>query len=253
MKKTPTATIYKNNQRLDSGKNFGLINSSNFKTLYHDSLNLVIQWCLPVLPKKNFKIADYGGGNGIVSKKIINALIGKKFTDFVVENIDHDKNKFVKYKNFINVYHDILDYRAINRYDFSICRFLLHYFGTRKKKQLLKTIYKNTKPGGYLLLVNFVVDNKKNYTIKNKIFNFLETNKGIGKRYVPEINEIKKIITDTGFKIIKEKKISQNISVADFYKNRFKLTTQEITKITKIIGVNKHREPLIFILAKKHL
>lgn len=240
-----------NDQKIDDGKNFGLQNSPNFKILYHDNLDLIASWALEVLPTENFKIADYGGGNGIVSKKIIDALTNKGVKNFTAENIDNDKGKFVEYKNLTNIQGDVFNYQTPNNYDLSICRLLLHLFEDSKRVQLLKNIYDNTKSGGYILLGNYVVDDEKNYNIKRKILNFIESRKGISNRYIPKTNEVEKLVINAGFNIVKEEKLFYDISIADFYKNRFGLTTDELNQITKIVGVNDHQESQIFILAKK--
>jgi hypothetical protein len=101
------------------------------------------------------------------------------------------------------------------------------------------------------LLGNFVIDDEKNYNIKRKILDYIESRKSISSRCIPKTNDIEKVIVDAGFSIVKEEKLFYDISIVDFYKNRFNLTTDEVDQITKIVGVNEHQESQIFILAMK--
>jgi len=241
----------KNNQKIDGGQKFGLDKTSDFKKLYTDNLDMIVNWSVPILPKSNFKIADYGGGNSIVSKKIIDELAKKNITNFSVENIDNDKNKFIEYKNLKNIYGDILSYDKKDQYNLSIARFLMHLFNNTEREQLLKNIYNNTKQSGYVLLGNFVIDDERNYNIKRKILDYIESKKHIKSRFIPKTVEIEKMLETVGFKIAKEKKVFYKISISDFYKNRFNLTDKEIKEVNKLIGVEEHDEIQVFILARK--
>lgn len=240
-----------NNQKIDKGQKFGLENTPDYKKLYSNNLGLITKWTEKVLPKSNFIIADYGGGNGIVSKNIIDVLTENGSTNFSVENIDNDKNKFTEYKNMHNIYGDILNYKKKNHYNLSVARFLMHLFNESERQQLLKNIYDNTKQGGYIVLGNFVINDEYNYNIKRKILDYIENKKAIKSRCIPKTDEIKKLLQVTGFEIVKEEKVFYKISISDFYRHRFDLTDKEVDDIIKLTGIDQHEEAQVFFLAKK--
>lgn len=239
------------NQKIDKGTKFGLENTSDYQKLYFDNLDLIAKWSKEILPKSNFIIADYGGGNGLVAKKIINELNKSNFSNYVVEIIDNDKSKFVKYKNLINLQEDILKYRKKERYDLSIIRYVMHLLDNKQRLQFLKNVYNNAKNGSYILIGNFVVDDENDYEIKRKILDYIEAKKDIKKRSIPKSEQIIDLIKQAGFKVEKKEKISYEITITDFYKNRFDLTNENINELIKIVGVERHQESQVFILARK--
>jgi hypothetical protein len=101
------------------------------------------------------------------------------------------------------------------------------------------------------LLSDFVLDDNNNYKIKRRILDLIEKWKKIKNRTIPTSKQIEKTLRQSKFKIIIREHIHYNVSISDFYKNRFKLSPNEVKKLRTIIGVNDHQESQILILAKK--
>lgn len=228
-----------------------IIKELGFGYFYHKFNQKFLQLLLNQIKKDNFLIADYGGGNSILSKKLISMLIDNKLKHFQIENIDSDNTAFVIHPRIINIYENILTYIKKDRYDYSLCRFLLHYFDEENQLKILKNINQNLKDDGYLLLINFVLDNSKDYETKLKILDLIELFTKISKRTIPTSQSVRELCKKAGFEIVDEIKVNYNISLNGFYKKRFNLTEHQITEIANTIKEDTHLESQLCLLLKK--
>ena len=235
----------------EHGKKFGLLDSSDFYQVYQQ-FNLVF---LDLLEKRietdEFNISDYAGGNGVLAQDLIKILIKKGFTKFKIENIDNDESKFRKLPFLKNIKEDVLSYTSKFKYDYSICRFLLHYFDEDTQLELLTSINKNLKKNGLFLLVNFVLDREEEYKIKRRILDLIEHTKKISKRTILTSKQIIDKCRKAGFRLVDIVKMDYTLSIDDFYRNRFNLSDDEVSDIIEEIGMGSHSESQVAFLFKK--
>lgn len=221
-----------------------------FSDFYHKYNATFLQVLINQIKKDAFLIADYGGGDSLLSKEFISQL-PHHFEQFQIENIDVDSTLFVHHPRIKNVCADLLTFIAKNRYDYVVCRFLLHYFNEDNQLILLKNIHHNLKDDGYVLLINFVVDDEVSYEIKQQILHFIESNTNISKRTIPTSKQVKKSCQLAGFAVVTELKRDYHLSIADFYKNRFNLTDLQIEELIKQVKTDTHAEAQLCLLLQK--
>lgn len=167
--------------------------------------------------KDNFKVLDLGCGNGRLLKVL--AESGKKI-DYL--GIDFAENLIsvakAQWPGFDFQVADIEDVNLeSNSFDLIFLVASFHHLNTRKKRiVLLKKIYQSLKPGGYLIMTNWNLKQKKylpNFFAqwwKKRAWNdvFISWQKYSGDknklwRYYHSFteNELKKLLFKTGFKI----------------------------------------------------
>jgi hypothetical protein len=114
----------------DQGTSFGTWPDPTAQLMYHDIMPLALSGI-----DTSGKVADFGGGNGLLREWIPHAV-----------SVDYDTTKKP------DVYADILTHRGT--YDLIIMRYVLHYMRDEQVKQLFDNIaeYHN----GRVLLIQFV-------------------------------------------------------------------------------------------------
>jgi phospholipid N-methyltransferase len=240
----------KQDKKIEVGIDFAKLKTPDFCKLYYKYNSLFAKLLVGNINKDYSKIADYGGGNAILAQEILKQL-SKHKRKGTIDIIDIDKTKNIKRKdiNYINA--DVLKHQKINYYDYSLSRFILHYFNKADMKKLMRNIYTSLKQGGYLLLVNWVVDDNNTYKKKRQILDYIEKNKKISCRNIPKTNEIVHICKNVGFSIIKKIKVTYSIRIEDFYKNRFDLSKEDVKKLIKHAKIKRHKESQIGLLLRK--
>lgn len=243
--------IFKQADKLiDFGKNFAQKNSPDFNTLYHKYNAVFLKLLTDVIGKSQSIIADYGGGNGIIAKKLSSTLKAEK-KNCIIEIIDIDQTKFFSKKNIRFINADVLKYKNKGYYDYSLSRFLLHYFNKNELKKFIKNVYDNLRPSSYFLLINWVIDEPETYKKKKQILDIIEKEKKINHRTIPTTSIIVDVCKNSGFSIISKKKFTYKIKINDFYKNRFNLSADIIKKIIKQTKIKSHKESQIGLLLEK--
>jgi len=149
------------------------------------------------------------------------------------------------------IHANVLAFLSNEKYDFAICRFLIHYLTDEEQVLFLKNAYNNLKKDGYILLINFVVDERENYNAKRTIFDFIQEKKEISKRTIPTSDDVKEKCKQAVFTIEREVKKKYSISINDFYKSRFNLTSDQVKELINIIKKMDHGEFQICLLLKK--
>lgn len=235
---------------LESGRKFGLSDSEDFEKLYKKFNSQFLGLLVEKIGKNGVVIGDYGGGNGILHLELKKLLKNKDIKRFVIQNIDIDSSKFEKRDFVENICEDVLKFKSKKKQDFAICRHVLHYFNEKEELKLLKNINFNLKDSGYLLLINFFVEGE-NRIIKEKILEKIIELKGIGKRTFLSDEKVKELCLKAGFEIVEELRFDYRIYLENFFKQRFKLSDDEIEKIRKYVGVEGHEEMQLGFLLKK--
>jgi len=216
---------------------------------YRKLSKIFLKLLLDKIDENKILVADYGGGDAALSKELID-MCSKRKIKIKVENIDIEPIG-PKPKNLFIVKNDVLKYYAKNRYDYSVSRFLTHYFTYSQQLKFFKNVYRNLKPGGYFLLINWTIDDPKNYKIKRLILDSIEFYKGIKRPIIPSSSKLLKLCRQAGFKIMTCKKYNYYLSLNDFYKNRFCLTKNQLKQIQEKISVKSHKQYQVGILLKK--
>ncbi len=237
-----------NNIKKDDGKKLGVVKTPDFNKLYRKYNSKFLSLLIVKIKTNNIFIADYGGGNCILTRDLLK-MLDKRKIKVKIENIDYDKSKFVKINGIKNIHKDILKYKQKEKYDFATCRFVIHYLSDKQQTKFLNNIYASLKPKGFLLLINFITSGKE-HKIKLKIEKFLKKYVLI-KRNMPTEKKILHSVSKSKFKIVQIKKVSYNLSISDFYKNRFNLSKQQVKDLIKFVGRDKHKESQIAILLLK--
>lgn len=168
--------------KIDQGKNFGKWGDSISKLIYYTSTEEILKKI--DIPDK---VADYGGGNGILKEFIKN-----------IKTIDLDGSKKPDIKD------NILNH--VGNYDLIIIRFVLHYLNDYDVIKLFNKI--NSFHKGKVLVIQFINDDLKS-KYKNSINEF---------KYFRTREQMIKLLPDN--KIIYSK---DYIVTSKFYKNRLKL------------------------------
>ena len=232
--------------KADQGKKFGLAESSDFDAVYHKHNTLFLNLLLRQINRDNICIADYGGGNGILSKILIDMCKKKGFKKFNVENIDFDKSKFVEIPHLVNIEEDILDYNVPNRYDFAISRFVLHYVPKGKQLTFLKNIYDNLKTGGFFLLIHYIAGDTEGV-----VHDFIRRELLIKRGPFLSKENVLAMIKEAGFEIEEMKEVSDVLSIDDFYRHKFQLNDSQIKDLVRRSGSNNFKGNQIAILLRK--
>src|SRR3989338_1756912 len=127
----------------------------------------------------------------------------------------------------------------------------MHYFTKPQQLKFLKNACGNLKQRGYFLLINWTIDNAADRKIKKRIFDSIERYKGIRRPIIPASSDLLKLCRRAEFEIITYKKYDYRLSLNDFYKNRFRLTEKQISRIQEKINAKSHKQSQIGILLKK--
>ena len=242
---------YTDEEKIDFGQKFGFAKSSDFNKLYHQYNMNFLKLLANKINKQQPKIADYGGGNGIISSALTGILKRKNIKDFKIDIIDLDSSKFIGNPYIRNIKSDVLAYNKKEYYDFSISRFLMHYFIEKEKKEFFMNVYNNLKESGYFLLINWVIDDIQTLRLKSEILGLIQNFREIKPRSIPTSANLIENAKKAGFKIERKMKVSYTISLDDFYRNRFNLTRQEINMIKNKVKTTEHKELQIALLLKK--
>jgi SAM-dependent methyltransferase len=202
------------------------------------------------IDKNNITIADYGGGRGILTNDIVKLCKNREIIT-TIENIDMSAKKLKGCKNVNYVKKDALKYRSKNKYDFAVCRYLLHFYNNKNNLKLLRNIYYNLKPGGYFLFINWVIDDPKTNRLKRSVFDLIGSYKGIVRPTIPTSKYMKNLCRKVGFKIADYKKHDYCLYINDFYKNRFNLSADQVKQIENKMGIKFHKQSQTGILLRK--
>lgn len=232
--------------KADQGKKFGLADSADFNNIYHKYNTLFLNLLLQQINHDNICIADYGGGNGILAKKLIDMCKNKGFKKFNIENIDIDKSKFVEVPHLINIEEDVVNYKSENKYDFAMSRFVLHYIPKEKQLIFLKNVYNNLKTGGFFLFIHYIAGNTEKI-VHDLIKKELSIKRG---PFLSKENALD-MIKEVGFEIEEIKEVSDVISIDNFFRHKFKLNDSQIKDIVKRSGSNNFKGSQIAVLLRK--
>lgn len=223
-------------EKIDLGKNYGK-HSPYLRKVIVEETKIQIQPLIKKIKgqeKTNAKItiADWGGGNALLGRELIKKL--KKYKARIY-NIDIDKTKFIKFRGIINIQADALTYKPKEKFDYSVCRNLLHYLDYKERIKLLKNIKRNTKK--YFLLINWISSSKKYKEQHNKFFRKLRSLTGI-YRYCMTKEEILNYLKIASFNIL---------SCLEVEEKNFDWMTFNLTRYC--LSEKKH-EPLIELSKK---
>lgn len=215
---------------VDFGKNFGKQKYLKDSTYNH---NREILEALIEDLKKNFKeedyisIADWGGGNAILSKDLLKFL--PEYKNIAITVIDLDNSKFISHKRINNIEADISEYKPEEKFDYSIMRQVLHYNPWNIQKKILKNIHSNTKIG--LLIENFFIEEERTKEWE-KVNKGLKEILGIN-RYIPNLDELKKELKKS-WGLVTDKKLKFSKStVKEFHIDRFKIDEKYDSLVNK--------------------
>lgn len=232
--------------KADQGKKFGLVESPDYNAVYHKHNSLFLKMLLDQINKDNICIADYGGGNGILAKKLIKMCKNKGFNKFTIENIDIDKSKFEDIPHLVNIEKDIVNYKAENRYDFTISRFVLHYIPKEKQLAFLKTINNNLKVGGFFLFIHYIEGNAESI-----IHDFVIKELSIKRGPFLSKENVLAMIKEAGFEIVEVKEVSDVLSIKDLHKHKFQLSDFQVEELIRRVGSKKFEGKQIAVLIRK--
>ena len=233
-------------KKTDLGKKFGLIKSPDFYTSYHKYNSYFLEMLFNKIGINDIIIADYGGGNAILAKEVVKFCNKKEINNFSVENIDVDYNKFVEFTHLVNIEKDITTYKARDRYDYALSRFVLHYLDKEKQLQFLKNVYDNLKKGGHFLLIHYLAGD-----VARKVCSLIESRTLIKRGPFSTEEEVIKMCKEVGFEVVKTRKVDNILHINDFHKNRFNLSDAQIREICEEVGTTLCEGAQIAILFKK--
>lgn len=211
----------------DLGKKYGL----KLPELYIHPNDYQINFLVKDIKKNYTKedpilIYDWGGGNGLFSKTIINKL--KEYNNLKIVIIDSDGSKFIKRSQIENINSNIIDFCGVERCDYSVVRNIFHYNAYSDNLKILNKIYDYTKRN--LLFINiFAQENEiEGYKIMEK---YLKRWFGVLRSY-PNKKTLKQAISDSNWKIGKFKIDSnEKFDCLDFCKRRFNLNSERLEKL----------------------
>jgi len=232
--------------KADQGKNFGLADSVDFNYIYHKYNTLFLNLLLQQINHDDVNIADYGGGNGILAKKLIEMCKEKGFKKFNIENIDIDRSKFVEIPHLINIEENITNYKSKNKYDFAMSRFVLHYIPEEKQLIFLKNVYNNLKTGGFFLFIHYIAGNTEKI-----VHDLIKKELSIKRGPFLSKENVLDMIKEVGFEIESVKEVSDVISIDNFFRHKFKLNDSQIKDIVRRSGSNDFEANQIAVLLRK--
>lgn len=184
--------------KLDGGKDFGAGDDPVSELIYRSSAKEFLR----NVPTAGKRIADYGGGNGIL-RRFLNAKAYK------VVDVDETKKTSGDF-----ICDDITTHRG--SYDLVICRYVLHYLTDEEALQMFEQIRRNgTKK---ILIIQFV-NEKTDLKIKREISERFE--KGIEQKHFRTCKQLFDLFD--GFSVENVDKIDYKVT-PDFYRNRLGIT-----------------------------
>lgn len=215
----------------DKFKKWGEFNSSEAKKIFVEPIEEEVKYIdsqIKIIYKKKglVSVADIGGANGWISKKIIDKTNSNVSA---IDIIDIDKSKFPKDENpKVNfIYHDTR--KPFNKkYDVCFSRLLLHYLPVTEQKKVCKNIVDSLNAGGSALIIDICPIDENNKQVINNASSYIQKIKGANKRTFLLIDEYKELFKGIPNVKIKFKQGSIiTLSSNNFYKERYNLDIKE--------------------------
>lgn len=239
----------------DKFKKWGNFNSSEAKKIFITPVDAEVKILIKniksqVITKKHISLADVGGANGWIIRKILKNVDSKLIDTAVV---DLDKSKFTDQANskIKFVHHDArLSFK--NKYDICYSRLLLHYLPKKEQKLVSKNIINSINSGGFCLIIDICPLDDSNAKIMHSVGNYMKKIRGANARHFLLKEEYKKLInTSSDIKLsFKESEII-TLSANNFYRERYNLTNIEEERLNKIMGYKPAKVRMISIFVKK--
>jgi len=183
----------KNIFSLDKGMDFGKWNDKVSKTIYSESIGSLKRYDF-----SNQRVADYGGGNGLLKKEIGG-------NDWIVIDCDSSKSP------------DIVDNIVTHSgdYDVVVLRMVLHYLSDSEIEEMISRIQKNGVKEIHLL--QFWSERGEDLLIKKTISKLFEEPTE-GKKFFRTKEEILSFFSEFS---VEEVGFSRYVVSGEFYRNRF--------------------------------
>jgi len=202
-------------------------------------------------------LVDFGGGDGILIKTLIDQLKKDGYTNINGLNIDYTLKNLEKMranneknldqsdlKNIAVAQGDILKELPLkdNSVDIGVSRHVLQYFGKEAQPEVLKNLYNSLKSDGILVMKWPGADNPGQSSILTDFYAQTlgvctnESSEEVAKnKYFVSYQEVEEIAKKIGYKIVAGGKCRAKLRITgEGFSDRFKLSPQQTEKMTKI-------------------
>jgi len=238
----------------DKFKKWGNFNSSEAKKIFITPVDAEVKTLVKNIKsqlsaKKHISLADVGGANGWIIKKILKNVDNKLIDASVV---DLDKSKFIsEVNNKIKFVHHDARLSFKNKYDICYSRLLLHYLPKREQKLVSKNIVNSINPGGFCLIIDICPLDESNAKIMHSVGNYMKKIRGANARHFLLKEEYKKLIkTSSDIELSFKEGGIITLSANNFYKERYNLTDIEEKKLKQIMGDKPAKVRMISMFVK---
>lgn len=226
----------------DRGKDWGGFTRGIAKQIFSESISLHIAPLVDHIvrsysPGTSIRVADLGGGNGIVAKALLSELAA--YPNLTVDVLDIDQSKFFSDTDRLRyVKHDARSPMP-KRYDAIMCRYVLHYNTHPDSSRILRAIRGGLSSDG---LANVVCDVPINPDEKGRadgLFRLLDFMVGSCRKYWSTQQELEAMIRKEGLRIVGVTRSAALPHDADsFYRERFGLNQEQCEAVNGFLGGN---------------
>jgi len=183
-------------------------------------------------------IADLGGANGSVAKRIIQAIPSE--VNFQVDVVDRNTHKFKadsKYPNLKFYNCDLRDICAEDRCNVILMRYALHYNSPEEQNRIVANAKRLLRDGGLLRIIDLVAQDSVAQDRMNSIYKFISEITGTKRRCWLDESEFRKLVEGEEYRF--ESKVGlgpeYTFSANDFYRARYGLNRSQVKELKKVM------------------
>ncbi len=227
-------------ERADAGKSFGYFGGQATKQIYLDSTATQICDFVSRLQNKHspmaqLRIADVGGGNGIVARALRGAL--SEYQNLSIEVLDYDPSKFnAEDPKIIYTQHNALT-SLTKHYDGIISRYVLHYNSPADQIKIIRNISNGLSEDGLVCLIDAFPLDEEQITKATRLHKELATLAGANAKYWSLEGETQQLLQNANLRILSASKQPYSHDL-EFYKPRYNLNEEQTRAIESFFEKN---------------